>query len=82
MLGLGGRVRIGGTAYLVLEGSPRVAGYAPGQAEYAFGIEKRVGGHVFQLTFANTTGTTFGQLAHGGTPETLYLGFNIARKFF
>ncbi len=82
IIGLAGRARLGGTAYLVGEVSPRVAGYAPGQVEYAFGVEKRVGGHVFQLTFANTFGTTFGQVARGGTPETLYLGFNIARKFF
>ncbi len=81
-VGLGGRVRMGSTAYLVGEVSPRVAGYAPGQVEYGFGIEKRVGAHVFQLTFANTFSTTFGQLARGGAPETLYLGFNLTRKFF
>jgi hypothetical protein len=37
---------------------------------------------VFSLIMANTPATTYGQLARGGTPETLYLGFNIARKFF
>ncbi len=26
--------------------------------------------------------TTYGQLARGGNPESLYLGFNLARKFF
>ncbi len=81
-VGLGGRVRIMSTTYLVGEFSPRAAGYAPGDVEYGFGIEKRVGGHVFQLTFANTFGTTFGQLARGGTPQSLYLGFNLTRKFF
>jgi hypothetical protein len=82
MLGLAGRARLGSSAYVVAEVSPRLAGYAPGQVEYAFGVEKRVGAHVFQLTFANTFGTTFGQVARGGAPETLYLGFNLARKFF
>jgi hypothetical protein len=82
MLGLGGRARLGASAYVVAEVSPRLAGYAPGQVEYAFGVEKRVGAHVFQLTFANTFGTTFGQVARGGAPDTLYLGFNLARKFF
>ena len=82
MLGLGGRIRFGTGAYLVGEVSPRLAGYRPGDAEYGFGIEKRVGGHVFQLNFANTTGTTFAQIARGGLPNSLYLGFNLARKFF
>src|SRR4029079_14791358 len=81
-IGLGGRVRIASTVYLVGEASPRAAGYAPGQVEYGFGIEKRAGAHVFQLTFTNTQLTTLGQLARGGSPETLYLGFNLTRKFF
>jgi hypothetical protein len=82
MVGFGGRVRLGSSTYLVGEMTPRAAGYAPGDAEYGFGIEKRYGGHVFQLTFANTFGTTWGQLARGGAPESLYLGFNLTRKFF
>jgi len=82
-LGLGGRVRISSTVYVVGEASPRLGGYNPaGQTEYGFGIEKRAGAHVFQLTFANTIGTTYGQIARGGAPETLYLGFNLTRKFF
>ena len=81
-VGVGGRARLGASTYVVAEVTPRVAGYAPGQVEYGFGIEKRYGGHVFQLTFANAQGTTFGQLARGGSPETLYLGFNLSRKFF
>jgi hypothetical protein len=82
VLGLGGRVRIMSTAYVVAEVSPRMVGYAPGQAEFAFGIEKRIGGHVFQLNFGNDQGTTFGQIADGGNPQSLYLGFNLTRKFF
>jgi hypothetical protein len=80
-VGLGGRVRLRSSLYAVGEVSPR-AGYAPGQVEYAFGIETRVGAHVFQLNFANTFGTTFGQIARGGSPDALYLGFNLTRKFF
>jgi len=82
LLGVGGRVRIRPSVYVVGEVSPRIAGYDPGQPEYGFGIEKRAGGHMFQLTFSNTFGTTFGQLARGGSPDTLYLGFNLSRKFF
>ncbi len=81
-IGLAGRARVSDTVYVVGEVSPRAAGYAPGQAEYGFGVEKRVGAHVFQLTFTNTFGTTLGQIARGGAPETLYLGFNLTRKFF
>jgi hypothetical protein len=81
-VGLGGRVRVMSSTYLVAEFSPRVAGYAPGDVEYGFGIEKRIGGHVFQLNFANSQGTTFGQIASGGAPQNLHLGFNLTRKFF
>ena len=81
-VGIGGRVRIMPTVYVVSEVSPRLSGYAPGQHEYGFGIEKRAGAHMFQLTFTNAFGTTFGHVARGGSPDSLYLGFNLARKFF
>jgi hypothetical protein len=81
-MGLAGRARIRSKVYLVAEVSPRVRGYVPGTMEYAFGIERRAGGHMFQLTFTNATAGTFGQLARGGFPNTLYLGFNLGRKFF
>jgi hypothetical protein len=81
-IGVGGRVAIVPTTYIIAEVTPRVSGYAPGDAEYAFGIEKRIGGHVFSLVFANTFGTSYGQLAAGGFPDSLYMGFNLARKFF
>ena len=81
-IGLGGKARVGKSTYLVAEVSPRVSGYTPNDAEYGFGIEKRVGGHVFQLNFSNTTGTTLGQTARGGLGDTLYLGFNLGRKYF
>lgn len=81
-LGLGARVRVRRTVYLSGEVSPRVGGYVIGDPEYAFAVEKRLGGHVFALTFANTSATTFAQLARGGFPASLYLGFNLSRKFF
>ena len=83
LLGFGGRLRIRPTVYLVGEFSPRVAGYSPGAHQGSFGIEKRAGGHVFQLNFSNGFGNTMGQLARGGTAgDDWYLGFNISRKFF
>ena len=83
MIGLGTRLRIRPTVYVVLEGAPRVSGYRPGVSHISFGIEKRAGGHLFQLNFSNGFGTTMGQLARGGTSnDDWYLGFNISRKFF
>ena len=81
-VGLGARVRVRPTVFLVGEVSPRISGYKPQDAEFAFAVEKRVGAHVFSLTFANSAATTYGQIARGGNPEALYLGFNLARKFF
>jgi len=83
MIGLGARVRIRPTVYVVGEFTPRVSGYRPGNDQGSFGIEKRAGGHVFQLNFSNGFGTTMGQLARGGSPTNdWYLGFNITRKFY
>jgi hypothetical protein len=81
-VGLGGRVRIRPTVYVSGEVSPRVAGANPNVTEYAFGIEKRAGAHLFQLNFGNSQGTTFAQLAGGGLPDSLFMGFNLTRKFF
>lgn len=81
-LGLGGKARIAVSTYVVAEITPRLGGYTPGDAEYGFGIEKRVGGHSFQLNFSNTLGTTLAQTARGGQGQTLYMGFNLARKYY
>ena len=82
-IGVGARVRILTGTFVVAEVSPRVGGYAPGDALYAFGIEKRVGGHVFQLNWGNSTaGSTYAQIGRGGNPDGLFLGFNLERKFY
>jgi hypothetical protein len=82
IFGLGARLRIRPTVYVVGEFLPRT-GYKPGVNHGSFAIEKRAGGHVFQLNFSNGFGTTMGQLARGGTnSDDWYLGFNISRKFF
>jgi hypothetical protein len=82
VVGVGGRVRVSSTVYVVGEVAPRVAGFSPDKPAYGFAVEKRAGGHMFQLNFNNGQGTTFGQIARGGLPDSLYLGFNLARKFF
>jgi hypothetical protein len=83
MIGVGARVRIRPTVYVVYETAARTAGYRPGVSHQSFAIEKRVGGHTFQLNFSNAFGTTMGQIARGGgSNDDWYLGFNISRKFF
>jgi hypothetical protein len=82
-VGLSSRVRIRPTVYLVGSWSPRVSGFSPGVALAAFGIEKRVGGHMFQLNFSNSIGTTMAQIARGAANDSdWFMGFNITRKFF
>ena len=83
MLGVGARIRVRPTVYLVAEIVPRVAGYTPGANHATFGIEKRAGGHMFQMNFSNGFATTMGQVARGGfSNDDWYLGFNISRKFY
>lgn len=83
LVGVGARLRIRPTVYLVGEVIPRVAGIDPGVTHGSFGIEKRAGGHMFQLNVSNGFGTTMGQLARGGVNnDDWYLGFQISRKFF
>jgi uncharacterized beta barrel domain-containing protein DUF5777 len=81
-VGVGARVRVRGSTYVAAEIVPRASGYAPDQPAYGVSIEKRVGSHMFSLTFTNTFGTTYAQVARGGATNTLYLGFNLGRKFY
>jgi len=82
MVGLGLRLRIRPSVYLVGQYTPRT-GYSPGVDHATFAIEKRAGGHMFQVNFSNSFGNTMGQMAQGGTSnEDWFVGFNISRKFF
>ena len=83
VVGLAARLRMRPTVYLLGEAAPRVAGFGPGVMHGSVGIEKRAGGHTFQLNVSNGFGTTMGQIARGGfASDDWYLGFNISRKFF
>jgi hypothetical protein len=82
LIGLGGRFRVRRTVYVIAEAAPRVAGYDPDAGHVTVGLEKLVGGHVFQLNVSNGVGTTIGQVARGGSTNNWYLGFNITRKFW
>jgi hypothetical protein len=79
--GLGARVRFSRTGYVTGEYTPRLHGYDPNSAEWGVGVEKRTHGHTLQLNLTNSFGTTFGQLARGGSPHDVYLGFNVTRRF-
>ncbi len=81
LLGLGARVRLAATLYGVVEYTPRLSGYEPGEHLFAFAVEKRLGGHSFQINFGNAFGTTFAQMARGGLDDW-FIGFNISRKFY
>lgn len=91
-VGLGTRVRLSSSVYLVGEFAPRVAGFKgvdfadpSGRAGHhvTFGIEKRVGGHAFQLNFSNYFATTLRTIARGASNrDDWYIGFNLSRKFF
>jgi hypothetical protein len=84
MVGLGTRVRVRPSMYLVAEITPRLWGFEPGVDQASFGLEGRAGGHLFQLNVSNGFGTTLGQVAADGAfnHDNWYIGFNIARKFF
>lgn len=83
LVGVGARVRVLPTVYVVGEVAPRVSGFKPGINYGSFAIEKRVGGHMFQLNFSDSFGTTMSQIARGGfESKDWYMGFNITRKFF
>jgi cytochrome c oxidase subunit 2 len=83
MLGLGGRFRIRPTVSIVTEFSPRAPGFRPGVNHGGVAIEKRAGGHMFQLNVSDSFATTMGQIARGGpVGNDWHLGFNISRKFY
>ena len=83
IVGVGARVRIRPSVYVVAEAAPRPSGYKPGVTQGSFAIEKRAGGHTFQLNFSNSFGTTLAQIARGGPVDNdWFMGFNISRKFF
>jgi hypothetical protein len=83
LIGLSGRARISAGVYVVGSWTPRASGFSPGVSLKTFGIEKRLGGHVFQLNLSNSIGSTMAQMARGATNDSdWFLGFNISRKFY
>ncbi|HEX6322381.1 MAG TPA: DUF5777 family beta-barrel protein [Vicinamibacterales bacterium] len=83
MLGLGARLRLGRSTYVVGEFVPRLSGPDVGDDHLSFALERRRGGHSFQINFSNSFATTLGQVARGyGSSGEWHIGFNISRKFY
>jgi len=83
LVGLSSRVRVTQSVYLLGSWTPRASGFRPGVSLKTFGIEKRLGGHAFQLNFSNSLGTTMAEHSRGASNNTdWFMGFNISRKFF
>lgn len=83
ILGLGARVRVTSSMYLVGEFAPRLSGADTGDHHASFAVESRKGGHSFQINFSNTWAMTLGQVARSyGSGGNWHIGFNITRKFY
>lgn len=86
VLGLGSRLRLTEGLAVLGEVSPRLAGFAGGpdaSAHATFAVEKRVGGHAFQINVSNDLATTPRQVARGQQGlDDWFIGFNISRKFY
>ena len=84
LLGVGSRLRLGQSkVYIVVEAAPQIAGDKAGIDHVSVGLERRSGGHLFQLTVTNAFGTTMRQVAQGGVRQgDWYIGFNLSRRFF
>jgi hypothetical protein len=87
VVGLAARIRFTENGALLAEFTPRLN--APDDDErpfrhpVSFGLEKKMGGHAFQLNVSNTFANTLGQLARGGVSGGgWHIGFNISRKFY
>jgi hypothetical protein len=81
-LGLGGRIMVLDDISLIGEWIPVLSGFKGERSGWGFGIEKKIGGHVFQFFALNSHGLTTDQVLPGGDLKTGFrLGFNIFRTF-
>ncbi len=84
-LGTGGRWMIFHDISIIWEWIPVLAGYKNISNGWGLGIEKKIGGHVFQVFFLNSAGLTSDQYLSGGDLRLkdgdFRFGFNIFRIF-
>ena len=71
IVGLGTRIRVRNTLHVSAEYVPRVSGFSNGDDDVSFGLEKRVGGHLFQVNLSNGLGGSLSQVAGGCRPGRL-----------
>ncbi len=84
-LGTGGRFMIFNDFSIIWEWNPVLSGYKVDTHGWALGIEKKIGGHVFQVFVLNSAGLTSSQFISGGDLRLqdgdFRIGFNIFRLF-
>jgi hypothetical protein len=84
-LGIGGRFMVLNDFSLIAEWIPRLAGYKDYYSGWGLGVEKKIGGHVFQLFVTDSIGLTASQFLPGGDLRIgdgdFRFGFNIFRTF-
>lgn len=84
-IGLGCRYMIFEDFSIALEWIPVVSGFKDVQNGWGLGLEKKIGGHVFQVFVTNSLGLTGSQFVPGGDLRLedldFRIGFNIFRTF-
>lgn len=81
-LGLGGRFEILKGFSVIGEWLPVLAGHKAEASGWGFGLEEKVGGHVFQVFVSNSIGITSDRFIPGGDlKKDVRIGFNIFRTF-
>ncbi len=84
-LGVGGRWMFLTDLSLIAEWIPVLSGYREDFPAWGVGLEKKIGGHVFQFYVTNSLGLTSSQFMTGGDLDLakgdFRLGFTIFRKF-
>jgi len=84
-LGIGGRFRVFDDVSLFGEWMPALAGYKDEFSSWGLGVEKKIGGHVFQFFVTDSIGLLASQYLTGGDLRLgdgdFRFGFNIFRSF-
>lgn len=84
-IGTGMRYMVLDDLSIIVEWIPVLSGYKANSSGWGIGIEKKIGGHVFQVFLLNTIGITSSQYLPGGDYQLkdteFRIGFNIFRLF-
>jgi hypothetical protein len=84
-LGIGGRFMVFDDISLIAEWMPPLAGYKDFYSGWGLGVEKKIGGHVFQFFVTDSIGLIASQYLPGGDLRLgdgdFRFGFNIFRTF-